>query len=153
SIAGAPHQVGLRQEITAAATTGEFLDALRERRREELDRAVTLVGPHRDDLLIELNAMPARPTTNHGESWSMALALRLAAAELLRETSATGDPVLVLDDVFAELDAARRARLVDAVADFEQVIVTAAVPEDLPPGLNGVHVRVRAGELVAGDDG
>jgi len=148
SIAGAAHEVGLSMESTAGETPETFLEALRARRSDELDRAMTLVGPHRDDLVIELNAMPARTTASHGESWSTALALKLASAELLRQTGPAGDPVLVLDDVFAELDAGRRARLVDAVAGYEQVLVTAAVEEDLPPGLVGTTIRIRAGEIV-----
>ena len=154
AIAGAAHEVQLAMESTAAETAESFLAALRARRSDELDRAMTLVGPHRDDLVIELNAMPARTTASHGESWSTALALKLASAELLRQTGPAGDPVLVLDDVFAELDAGRRARLVDAVAGYEQVLVTAAVEEDLPPGLVGTTVRILAGEIVgavAGD--
>lgn len=148
AIAGAAHQVGLSMESTAGETPAIFLEALRARRSDELDRAMTLVGPHRDDLVIELNAMPARTTASHGESWSTALALKLASAELLRRTGPAGDPVLVLDDVFAELDAGRRSRLVDAVAGYEQVLVTAAVEEDLPPGLVGTTIRIRAGEIV-----
>jgi len=148
AIAGEAHEVRLAMEATAGETPETFLEALRARRADELDRAMTLVGPHRDDLVIELNAMPARTTASHGESWSTALALKLASAELLRETGPAGDPVLVLDDVFAELDAGRRARLVDAVAGYEQVLVTAAVEEDLPPALAGTPIRIRAGEVV-----
>jgi len=153
AIAGAAHDVRLSMEATAGRTAEEFLVALRARRPDELERAMTLVGPHRDDLVIELNAMPARTTASHGESWSTALALKLASAQLLRATGPAGDPVLVLDDVFAELDAGRRARLVDAVAGYEQVLVTAAVEEDLPRGLTGSTVRIRAGEIVGADGG
>ncbi len=149
TIAGAAHDVRLETETTAAADSVEFLEVLRARRAEELDRAVTLVGPHRDELRIELNGMPARTTASHGESWSTALALKLASAELVRESGQAGDPVLVLDDVFAELDAGRRSRLVDAVAGYEQVLVTAAVAEDVPEGLTGATVRIRAGEIIA----
>jgi len=148
AIAGSTQEVGLAMETTGAGTPEAFLDALRGRRSDELERAMTLVGPHRDDLSIELNAMPARTTASHGESWSTALALKLASAELLRENGPAGDPVLVLDDVFAELDAGRRARLVDAVTGYEQVLVTAAVEEDLPPGLSGAVIRIRSGEVV-----
>jgi len=148
AIAGAAHEVRLIPEPTAAGEPEAFLELLRARRSDELDRAVTLVGPHRDDLLIELNGMPARTTASHGESWSTALALKLASAELLRETGPAGDPVLVLDDVFAELDAGRRARLVDAVAGYEQVLVTAAVAEDVPAGLAGTTVRIQAGAVL-----
>ena len=152
AIAGAAHEVRLSMETTAGATSEEFLQELRTRRSDELDRAMTLVGPHRDDLQIELNSMPARTTASHGESWSTALALKLASAQLLRETGPAGDPVLVLDDVFAELDAGRRARLVDAVRGYEQVLVTAAVEEDLPAGLIGTTVRIRAGAILGAED-
>ena len=90
--------------LEAAAVADDFRAALVRVRRSELDRGLTLVGPHRDDLVLELNGMPARITASHGESWSFALALRLGSAELLRRESVAGDPVLILDDVFAELD-------------------------------------------------
>jgi len=151
TIAGAAHDVQLIAETTGAGTPDEFLVALRARRSDELERAITLVGPHRDDLRIELNGMPARTTASHGESWSTALALKLAAAELVRQTGQAGDPVLVLDDVFAELDAGRRSRLVDAVSGYEQVLVTAAVAEDVPDGLVGTTVRILAGEILPAD--
>jgi DNA replication and repair protein RecF len=116
-------------------------------RRAELDRAVTLVGPHRDDLVLTLNALPARGFASHGESWSYALALKLASAEVLREGSATGDPVVILDDVFAELDAGRRERLADAVAHFEQVLITAAVGGDVPARLAATRIGIAAGTI------
>ena len=100
------------------------------RRDDELDRGVTLVGPHRDDLVLSLGPMPAKGYASHGESWSFALALRLAAFELLRADG--DDPVLILDDVFAELDDLRRTRLAELVAETEQVLVTAAVPRRRP---------------------
>jgi DNA replication and repair protein RecF len=95
-----------------------------------------------------LNALPARGYASHGESWSFALALKLAAAAVLRVQSHSGDPVLILDDVFAELDRARRARLAEAVADFEQVLITAAVLEDVPVSLAARVVTIRAGSIV-----
>ena len=125
-----------------------LLARIAEVRRAELDRAVTLVGPHRDDLLIELNGLPARGYASHGESWSLALALRLASAELLRDTGAAGDPVVILDDVFAELDEGRRGRLLDAVLGFEQVIITAAVGGDVPQLQDARVVHILAGEVV-----
>jgi DNA replication and repair protein RecF len=114
-------------------------------RTNEIERGVSLAGPHRDDLVLTLGELPARGYASHGESWSFALALRLAAYDLLREDG--GDPVLILDDVFAELDGARRARLAAAVASAEQVLVTAAVPDDVPAGLNGAHFEVSAGTV------
>jgi DNA replication and repair protein RecF len=106
------------------------------------------VGPHRDDFILELNGLPARGYASHGESWSFALALKLASATLLRRESSTGDPVLMLDDVFAELDESRRARLAFAVADFEQVLITAAVLDDVPKALAGNAVHISRGTIV-----
>jgi DNA replication and repair protein RecF len=125
-----------------------FRSALARLRRSELDRGLTLVGPHRDDLVLSLNGMPARGYASHGESWSFALALKLASAQVLRRESNVGDPVLVLDDVFAELDESRRGRLAAAVGHFEQVLITAAVFDDVPDDLAAHVVRIRAGEVI-----
>lgn len=133
--------------LSVEAVGESFRATLAGVRGKELDRAITLVGPHRDDLYLELNGLPARGYASHGESWSFALALRLAAAELVRDTSSAGDPVLILDDVFAELDAPRRQRLAGAVADYEQVLVTAAVEGDIPSELSGNLVRIKAGRI------
>ena len=135
---------------TAPPTAAVFRAALGGLRRRELDRGITLVGPHRDDLVFMLNALPAKGYASHGESWSFALALKLASAELLRRDSTSGDPVLILDDVFAELDRSRRARLADAVAGFEQVIITAAVLEDVPEALTAHTIEIRGGAVVDG---
>ena len=123
-------------------------EALAARRRAELERAVCLVGPHRDELELRIGGLPARGYASHGESWSLALALRLAAYQLLR--AGGEDPVLMLDDVFAELDSGRRDRLAELVSDAEQVLVTAAVPEDVPPGLAGARFRVADGVISGG---
>ncbi|WP_314176012.1 DNA replication/repair protein RecF [Streptomyces winkii] len=123
-----------------------LLGALREARRAEMERGVTLVGPHRDDLVLKLGELPAKGYASHGESWSLALSLRLASYELLK--SEGNEPVLVLDDVFAELDAQRRARLAELVAPGEQVLVTAAVQEDVPEVLAGARFAVADGEVV-----
>jgi DNA replication and repair protein RecF len=128
--------------------TEGFRDALVRLRRSELDRAITLAGPHRDDVVLQLNGMPARGYASHGESWSFALALKLASAVVLRRESSTGDPVLILDDVFAELDESRRGRLAAAVGDFEQVLITAAVFDDVPESLAGNVVRIVAGQVM-----
>ena len=119
--------------------------ALEVSRREELARGLSLVGPHRDDLVLGLGELPAKGYASHGESWSFALALRLASYALLR--SEGDDPVLVLDDVFAELDDSRRSRLADMVAPAEQVLVTAAVAGDVPHTLNGARFTVAGGEV------
>jgi DNA replication and repair protein RecF len=113
--------------------------------RDELHRGVTLIGPHRDDLLLILGDHPAKGYASHGESWSMVLALRLASFELLRADG--DDPVLILDDVFAELDTTRRDRLADMVGDAEQVLVTAAVADDIPRTLSGSRFTVEAGQV------
>jgi DNA replication and repair protein RecF len=123
-----------------ASVAGLLREALAARRRAELERGVSLVGPHRDELELHVGGLPARGYASHGESWSLALALRLAAYQLLR--SAGEDPVLVLDDVFAELDSERRERLASLVGDADQVLVTAAVPQDVPSGLSGVRYQV-----------
>ena len=120
-------------------------EALLEVRASELDRGVCLAGPHRDELELMIRDLPARGYASHGESWSMALALRLASFDLLR--AGREDPVLILDDVFAELDTGRRDRLAALVAEAEQVLVTAAVPEDIPSLLTGAHFKVSAGSL------
>lgn len=134
---------------TSSGDTAEvFRGALAAVRPKELERGLTLVGPHRDDVLFELNGLPAKGYASHGESWSFALALKLASAELLRRESSTGDPVLILDDVFAELDQARRRMLATAVAGYEQVLITAAVYDDVPETLTAHTVRIEAGTIV-----
>jgi DNA replication and repair protein RecF len=117
-----------------------LLDELARRRDAELERGVCLVGPHRDDLELRLGDQVAKAFASHGESWSMALALRLAAYELLRSDG--GDPVLLLDDVFAELDTARRQALANVAADAEQVLVTAAVHDDIPGDWDAQRIEI-----------
>jgi DNA replication and repair protein RecF len=132
------------RDMLAAA----MLNQISEVRKAELERGITLVGPHRDELVLKLGPLPAKGYASHGESWSFALALKLAAYDLLRaETDAGGEPVLVLDDVFAELDGHRRERLAGMVAGAEQVLVTAAVPEDVPEALAGARVDVMGAEV------
>jgi DNA replication and repair protein RecF len=120
---------------------------LQERQQDELDRGLTLVGPHRDDLEIMIGELPAKSYASHGESWSVALALRLASFDLLKATSPAGDPVLILDDVFAELDVARRNQLILRVKKVEQVLITAAVAEDVPKELVGNKLYVNNGKV------
>jgi DNA replication and repair protein RecF len=129
----------------------EFRAALERVRRAELDRGISLAGPHRDDLVLTLNDLPARGYASHGESWSFALSLKLASATVLRRESSSGDPVLMLDDVFAELDESRRQRLADAVEGFEQVIITAAVFDDVPERLAAHVVRIEAGHILGAE--
>ena len=133
----------------------ELATALRERmverRGEEIARGLSLVGPHRDDLVLSLGRLPAKGYASHGESWSFALALRLGAYELLRSDGV--EPVLILDDVFAELDEVRRARLADRIVAAEQVIVTAAVASDVPESLAGRRYVIDSGTVsLAGPD-
>lgn len=122
-----------------------LLAALAEVRKQEIERGVTLVGPHRDDLVLRLGRLPAKGYASHGESWSFALALRLASYDLLRAEG--NEPVLVLDDVFAELDARRRERLAELVVPGEQVLVTAAVDDDVPGVLAGARFMVADGAV------
>ncbi len=126
-----------------------LLAELRRVRPQELERGISLAGPHRDDLVLRLGDLPVKGYASHGESWSVALALRLASYQLLRGDAAEGDgePVLVLDDVFAELDTGRRRRLAELVGGAEQVLVTAAVPDDVPADLLGARFDVSAGEV------
>jgi len=119
-------------------------------RPKELERGITLVGPHRDDLVLMLGTLPAKGYASHGESWSYALALRLASIALLRAETRSGDPILILDDVFAELDAGRRERLAAMVANNEQVLITAAVAEDVPQQLIATVFKVAAGRVTNG---
>lgn len=124
-------------------------DKLVQRRPDEIQRGISLAGPHRDDILFSIGELPARGYASHGESWSLALALRLGSFALLRSDGI--EPVLVLDDVFAELDATRRDRLAGQITDAEQVLITAAVAEDVPRQLTGRRYRVVAGGVIAED--
>ena len=165
AVSGTQRDTGLRYRMSAIPAAGNgsadsdpepeleklaasLHDALAQRRRAELERAVCLVGPHRDELELRIGGLPARGYASHGESWSLALALRLAAYQLLR--SGGEDPVLMLDDVFAELDSQRRERLAHLVRDAEQVLVTAAVPDDVPAGLSGARFTVAARVISGG---
>jgi DNA replication and repair protein RecF len=130
-----------------------ILEKVTERRAQEIERGVCLVGPHRDDLDIAIGDLPAKGYASHGESWSCALALRLASYDLLTadggpDSDADGEPVLILDDVFAELDSGRRAALAARITTASQVLITAAVPEDVPDALAGAVFEVAAGAVV-----
>jgi len=125
---------------------GLLLASLAEARAGELERAQCLVGPHRDDVVLSLGDLPTRGYASQGESWSMALALRLSSFDMLTDES-DSPPVLMLDDVFAELDARRRDHLAERVGDADQVIVTAAVAADVPARLAGTRYDVAAGRV------
>src|SRR5699024_3243329 len=112
-------------------------------RERELQRGVSLVGPHRDELRLRLGELPARGYASQGEAWSFALWLKLAAFELLRADG--DDPVLILDDVFSALDTERRGRLADRGAGAEQALVTDAAPADVREGLDGARFEVHEG--------
>jgi DNA replication and repair protein RecF len=129
----------------ADALAAALRERVAERRKDEVDRGITLVGPHRDDLVLHLGPAPAKGYASHGESWSFALAVKLACFALLRAEG--DDPILVLDDVFAELDAGRRAALAEVAGSAEQTLITAAVAEDVPTALRGTRVQVAAGTL------
>jgi DNA replication and repair protein RecF len=131
--------------VDRAAWREQLREGIERRRKDEIDRGITLVGPQRDDLLFRLGDSPAKGFASHGESWSIALAARLASMEVLRSDG--DDPVLILDDVFAELDSARRRRLTEQVAATEQVLITAAVTEDVPRELVGRQLRVSRGSV------
>ncbi len=149
-----PATIGYRASFDVAPGVGTdrglleagLLGALSARRDAELERGMCLVGPHRDELELRLGDQPAKGFASHGESWSLAVALRLAAYELLRADG--GEPVLLLDDVFAELDVARRLALAAVAESAEQVLVTAAVLEDIPAGWDArrVNIDLRDGE-------
>jgi DNA replication and repair protein RecF len=150
------YRSSLREETAGRIAAGEVpevgelhdevLASLAEVRGAEVERGVCLVGPHRDDVVLSLGDLPAKGYASHGESWSFALGLKLAAFQLLRHDLGD-DPVLVLDDVFAELDTGRRERLAAMVADCEQVLVTAAVPADVPDTLMGRRYAVTLGSV------
>lgn len=135
--------------VEVPSIEGAMLAEIEARRKDELDRGISLVGPHRDELLLSLGStdtrLPVKGYASHGESWSFALALKLASYDLLRSDG--DDPILILDDVFAELDVQRREQLAEIVVDAEQVLVTAAVPEDVPASLAGVRYTVADGTV------
>ena len=125
-----------------------LMNQLDNRRTDEIDRGMTLVGPHRDDLTMTINNLPAKGYASHGECWSLALALRLGSFELMRKLDdGAGDPLLCLDDVFAELDHDRRNALAAVAATAEQVVVTAAVADDVPRILTGQRFTVAPGRV------
>ena len=150
------YRSSLREETAARIAAGEVpevaelhdevLVSLAGVRTAEVERGVCLVGPHRDDVVLSLGELPAKGYASHGESWSFALGLKLAAFQLLRHDLGD-DPVLVLDDVFAELDTGRRERLAAMVGDCEQVLITAAVPADVPEVLLGRTYAVTLGSV------
>ena len=165
-----------RGTVTTELLEAQLMDAMGRLRSREIERGVCLVGPHRDDLVLTLGGLPAKGYASHGESWSFALALKLASYRLLTDGVAQhrseveglsehrvgspttsdlwiadlgddGEPVLILDDVFAELDVRRRDRLAELVAPARQVLITAAVVDDVPERLDGARVDVMEGAV------
>jgi DNA replication and repair protein RecF len=137
------------QSLTRSEISERFHSRISEQRTKELERGISLVGPHRDELLITKSGLPARSHSSQGEAWSIALGLKLALAHLIREQSQQGDPVLVLDDVFAVLDSGRRNRLVEYVSANEQVLITSADPDQMPNLDIASTFRVAGGVVIA----
>jgi DNA replication and repair protein RecF len=141
--------VSLTYVASAPDTSDTVRDSLAQalvlKRSDDIERGMTLVGPHRDDLDIFISGRPARTHASQGETWSLALSLRLATAQWLRRELASGDPIIILDDVFSELDATRRKQLVGLVKEYEQLLITSAVEEDIPDGLAGRVCDVKEG--------
>jgi DNA replication and repair protein RecF len=150
-VSALPGLAGPTAELSAGSTEQNLTDALRAEltrlRAQELERGVTLAGPHRDDVGLAIGDLPAKGYASQGESWSLALALRLGSYTLLRDDGV--EPVLLLDDVFAELDDSRRERLAELVRPAEQVLLTAAVADDVPSSLAGVRFAVEKGSVTA----
>ncbi|MCW5952533.1 MAG: DNA replication/repair protein RecF [Propionibacteriaceae bacterium] len=142
--------LGGTARLTCDELAGVLLERMKQRRGEEIARGLSLVGPHRDDIALTLSGLPARGYASHGESWSLALALRLASFSVLRADGV--EPVLILDDVFAELDETRRERLAAVALTAEQVLITAAVGADVPASVAGRHFTVELGRNPAPDD-
>ena len=140
--------------LDESAVAERLKSAMGELHAREIDRGANLIGAHRDDLSLFLSGLPARGFASHGEQWSLALALRLASYDMLRTDvdayGGDGEPILILDDVFASLDEQRRRALAQLVAGAQQVLLTAAVDDDIPAELAGVRYRVADGEVSRG---
>ncbi|MET3175399.1 UNVERIFIED_ORG: DNA replication and repair protein RecF [Arthrobacter sp. UYCu721] len=149
SLAGESAAVDNLRGLTVEDLTGRYVQAFAASRRKELDRGISLVGPHRDELELILGEAPAKGYASHGETWSMCLSLRLASYYVMLDDARTGGsaPILILDDVFAELDVQRRRKLAAIVSGAEQVLVTAAVDADIPEELSGRRVKVIPGGI------
>jgi DNA replication and repair protein RecF len=137
------------RRLTVEQLTERYIRAFAESRKKELERGISLVGPHRDELELMLGQAPAKGYASHGETWSMCLSLRLASYYVMLDDARTGGsaPILILDDVFAELDVQRRRKLAAIVSGAEQVLVTAAVDADIPEELSGRRVKVIPGGI------
>jgi DNA replication and repair protein RecF len=142
------------RQLSVDELTERYVQAFASSRRRELERGISLVGPHRDELELILGTAPAKGYASHGETWSMCLSLRLASYYVMLDDARTGGsaPILILDDVFAELDVQRRRKLAAIVSGAEQVLVTAAVEDDIPVELAGRRVKVIPGGIDERDD-
>jgi DNA replication and repair protein RecF len=142
------------RQLSVDELTERYVQAFASSRRKELERGISLVGPHRDELELTLGTAPAKGYASHGETWSMCLSLRLASYYVMLDDARTGGsaPILILDDVFAELDVQRRRKLAAIVSGAEQVLVTAAVDDDIPVELAGRRVRVVPGGIDERED-
>nr|WP_217509127.1 DNA replication/repair protein RecF [Pseudarthrobacter sp. C4D7] len=147
--AGSPEGQDDLRLLSVDQLTECYVQAFAESRKKELERGISLVGPHRDDLELTLGQAPAKGYASHGETWSMCLSLRLASYYVMLDDARTGGsaPILILDDVFAELDVQRRRKLAAIVSGAEQVLVTAAVDADIPEELSGRRVKVIPGGI------
>lgn len=124
-----------------------LMQHMTDNQKQEIERGTSLFGPHRDELGLYLDDLPMRGYASQGESWSAALALKLAHYTLLKSSLNVGDPILILDDVFSELDEFRREKLVEIVKDNEQTLITAAVLADVPSELTGSVFKVEKGKV------
>lgn len=160
NIAGADHEPELVIASSVEIATEDFADyagvfarQISAQRSLDIERGQTMVGPHRDDVAISLNGLPAKGYASHGETWSLVLALRLAELDVKRREGPAGDPIVILDDVFAELDAGRRELLCQSLHDVEQVLVTAAVREDVPSSMAAQLITISAGTVLMPGEG
>jgi DNA replication and repair protein RecF len=160
SIAGADHEPDLAIAPSVNIAPEAFADYpqlfakhIAAHRPIDIERGQTMAGPHRDDVAISLNALPAKGYASHGETWSLVLALRLAELDVKRREGPAGDPIVILDDVFAELDAGRRELLSQSLDDVEQVLVTAAVREDVPASMAARLITISAGTVLPPGEG
>jgi DNA replication and repair protein RecF len=133
------------ESLTQSEIQDKIREELAERKKDELIRGVTLVGPHRDELFIGLGELPLKGYASHGECWSAALALRVASADVLKADGI--EPILILDDVFAELDVMRRGTILELTKNAPQVFITAAVESDVPAELGGARFHVSLGAV------
>ena len=129
----------------ATENSEKIMEKLITNRSSELERGLTLTGPHRDDLLLMLGDHQVKGYASHGESWSIALSLKLATYNLLKSDGLS--PILILDDVFSELDEDRREKLSQIAKTAEQTIITVAVESDLPKSLSGDRYLVKSGSV------